>query len=222
MTEVAGFKKLISRDEAKLSKFRSSTYADKEKLKLTNIEKYNHLLHLIEQDHENKTVLSHHQYRNSTAIFSREIAESINPAFFVTIKYIDRIATDPERVSKIFGDIKYEIQRTKDYKFLHYIEQGSDKSYHSHIFISNLKNKQKSKQIEWLKGKLIELQDTSKYSIANAESSVKVDLYDDVEKNLSVRRRTNYVVKQDRKQYLSLDITNSDNLCQPNRSPNKR
>lgn len=208
MDKITGFKKLASRDKARLSKFRSLTYADKEKLKLTNIEKYNHLLHLIEQDHENRTVLSHNQYRNSTNILSRKIVKSVNPAFFITIKYIDRIAIDPERVSKIFGDIKHEIQRTRNYKFVHYIEQGNDKSYHSHIFVSNLKNKQKPKQIEWLKEKLVELQNTDKYSIANAESSVKVDLYDDVEKNLPVSKRTSYVVKQDRKQYLSLDITN--------------
>ena len=211
---ITGYRKLTLTENRNLSKFNSLNYEQKDKLKSYNIERYNYLIQLKEQSLENAVVISHNNYRNENLKYNKQIVESVNPAFFITLKYIDSVASSSERVASIFESIKYEITRTKQYKFVHYIEEGAGGSFHSHIFISTIKSKHKDNQILWLKSQLIEYQKLNKFAIANGEDSIDVRLYDDKELKLKQDLRVSYVNKTVSRSYMSLDITNTDNLIQ--------
>ena len=182
-------------------------------LRLNNPKRYNNLIKLQEQYNESQIVISHQKYRKESFIYNKEITTSINPAFFITLKYIDKIASSPERVESMFANIKYALTegKGKDYRFIHHSERGLSGSYHSHIFVSSIKNKSKQKQIEWFIEQLNDFKKLSKYSIATANDSIDVRLFDNKELNLSPTLRTNYVEKTDTRQYNSLDIFNTDN-----------
>jgi hypothetical protein len=211
INRIDGTKLLTNRDKDKLGKFNNSSYMDKMKLKESNPTKYQYLIHLKEQDAENKKVISHLQYRKSVSIYNKQLVQSINPVFFVTIKYVDNVAFSPERVQHLFEGIKYEITREKPYRIIHYIEMGEDGSFHSHLFLSSLKHKQKPNQMKWLSAKLDEFVQTNKYSIATGSDdnpSVLVELYD--ADSTKPNTRSHYVNKTSNRQYLSVDLTNSD------------
>jgi hypothetical protein len=210
---ITGTKLLSHREQNQLKKFNNLSYSDKQQLKYSNPEKYLKCIQLIEQQHENQKIISHHQYRKSASIYNKKIVESINPAFFITIKYIDSIATSHERVVKLFEGIKYHITKDKPCKLIHYIEKGQDNSYHSHIFVSSLKHKQKPKQLKWLHDKFNEFIAVNKFSIATGSMdnpSVLLELFDEEILNKPKSSRNHYVSKQNTRQYLSIDITNSD------------
>jgi hypothetical protein len=211
---ITGYRKLTLAENRNLSKFNSLNYEQKDKLKNNNYEKYQYLISLKEQSLENGIIISHNNYRKENLKYNKQIVESINPAFFITLKYIDSVATSNDKVASIFESIKYEIKRIKQYKFIHYIEQGDSGSFHSHIFVSTIKNKQKESQILWLKNQLIEYQKLNKFAIANGEDSIDVQLYDDKELKLKQKLRVSYVNKMVSRNYMSLDIKNSDNLTQ--------
>jgi hypothetical protein len=206
-----GTKILSIIDKNRLAKFNLLSYNSKQQLKISNPTKYATLIHLSEQQYENNKIISHLQYRKSVNQYNKKLIDSINPAFFITIKYIDQIATSPERVIKLFEQIKYEIQRTRPYKFVHYIEQGQDKSYHSHVFVSSIKHKQKHTQIDWLKAKLNEYAETNRFSIATGSEdnpSILVEIFEQADWNRP-NTRSHYCSKTTHRQYLSLDIENS-------------
>ena len=91
--------------------------------------------------------------------------------------------------------------------FQHHIEKGLDGSYHSHVFVSSLKNKDKQAQIEWFDKELKDYRNLNKFSICNGCNSIDVREFNNKELNLQATLRTNYVSKSDTKQYLSLDIS---------------
>lgn len=203
-------KLLTTIEKEKLLNFNNLTYVTKEKLKSTNIKKYNNLILLQEKFNESKVVISHKKYKTASINYNNKIATSINPQFFITIKYIDSVASSPERVVSMFSNIKYELTRTRDYKFQHYVEQGIDGSFHSHILVSGLKNKSNELQIEWFIKQLNNYKKLNKYSITNAEDSIDVRLFNNKELAIPIAKRVSYVSKQDNRNYLSLDLINTD------------
>lgn len=207
-------KKLTTIEKAKLVKFAQLSYSDKEKLKLNNHIRYNNLILLQERFNESKIVISHQKYRQASSTYNHKITASINPSIFITIKYVDSIAKTPERVIAIFSDIKEYLKRdSKDYQFQHHIEKGADSnSYHSHLFVSSLKNKQKQKQIEYFINELENYRKLNKISIANGYDSIDVRIFDKKELNLPTATRVNYVGKQDTRQYFSLDISSNTDI----------
>lgn len=209
---INGTKILSTIDKNRLAKFNLLTYNERQNLKQNNPTKYADYIYLKEQQHENEKVISHQQYRKSTNQYNKQLIESISPAFFITIKYIDQIATSPERVIKLFCSFKYELARAKPYKFVHYIEKGIGGSYHSHVFCSSIKHKQKHTQIEWMKATLTEYSQTNRFSIATGSEdnpSILVELFEQAEWN-KPNTRNHYCSKTSTRQYLSLDIENSD------------
>jgi hypothetical protein len=213
MNSITGTKLLTQREKMKLERFNDLSYVGKMKLKQSDPIKYEYLIHLKEQDLENKIVISHKQYRKSVSIYNRQLVNSIDPAFFITIKYIDSVAATPDRVIKLFGGIKYSITKDRPYKLIHYIERGQDGSYHSHAFLSSIKSKHRPTQIKWLKAKFDEFIKFNKYSIANGSDdnpAVLVELFDDEILNIPKSNRSHYVNKTSNRNYLSLDLTNSD------------
>lgn len=213
MNSVTGTKLLTQREKSRLERFNDLSYVDKMKLKQSDPIKYEYLIHLKEQDLENKVVISHKQYRKSVSIYNRQLVNSIDPAFFITIKYIDSVATYPERVIKLFEGIKYSITKDRPYKLIHYIEEGQDGSYHSHVFLSSIKHKQKQSQIKWLSAKFDDFIKFNKYSIANGSDdnpAVLVELFDNEILNIPKSNRSHYVNKTSNRNYLSLDIENSN------------
>ncbi len=212
MSTINGTKLLTNKDRDKLINFNKLSYADKSKLKESNPTKYEYLIYLREQDAENKKVISHFQYRKSTSIYNKRLIKSINPAFFITIKYIDNVAVSHERAQHLFEGIRYELTKDRPYKLIHYIEQGQDKSFHSHIFLSSLKGKHKPNQIVWLSARLEEYAQTNRFSIANGSDdnpSILVELFDQEVLNIPKEKRSHYVNKTSNRNYLSLDINNS-------------
>jgi hypothetical protein len=213
MTTINGTKLLTQRDKDKLGKFNLLSYTDKSKLKQNNPTKYQYLISLRIQDLENRKVISHLQYRKEVSNYNKQIVNSIDPVFFITMKYIDSVAISHERVQHLFEGIKHELTREKPYKLIHYIEKGQDSSYHSHLFLSSIKHKQKHTQMVWLQSKLDEYAQTNKFSIATGSDknpSVLVELY-----NADTSRpntRSHYVNKTSNRQYFSLDLKNTDIL----------
>lgn len=206
-------KNLTYIEKERLIKFQNLTYIEKEKLKATNSKRFNNLIKLQERQNESLVIISHQKYRRSSSEYNNKITTSINPAFFISIKYIDSVATTPERVISMFSNIKYQLTRTKDYKFQHHVEKGLDGSYHSHLFVSSLKNQSKQKQINWFICELEKYRIKNKYSISNSNDSIDVQIFDNKELNLPPSLRTSYIRKQDNRSYLSLDISpNTDNL----------
>jgi hypothetical protein len=214
MSKISGFRKLTKREDIQLSKFNKLTYSEKEKIRLGDPNKYQSLISLVEQHNENQVIISHKQYRKSIDNYNHNIVKSINPIFFITIKYIDGAAIDVNRVGKAFENIKYELTRSNNYKFIHYIEKGKDGTYHSHIFISGIKGKHKNLQLKHLEATIKNYQRLNKFSISNADSSIDVRLFNDEifnhDNKFTTKSRSNYCTKQVTKQYLSLDIQNSD------------
>jgi hypothetical protein len=209
---VTGTRLLTIREKNRLEKFNELSYVNKMKLKQDNITKYLNCIYLKEQNYENKVVISHQQYRKSTSLYNRKLVNSIYPAFFITIDYIDSIASSPERVIKLFEGIKYSITKDNDYKLIHYIEMGADNSCHSHLFLSSLKSKHKSKQIKSLQSKFDDFIKINKFGIANGSDdnpSVLIELFDDGILNIPKSRRSHYVNKTSNRNYLSLDLENS-------------
>jgi hypothetical protein len=211
---VTGYKKLTQKQRRKLDKFIILNYEKKNKLKENNVAKYNHLINLLEQSIENRALISHKNYRSENQKYDKQIVELVNPAFFISINYQDSVASTIERVASKFASIKCELRQSKDYKFVHYIEQGDNGNYHSHIFVSTIKSKRKSTQIVWLYEQLVHYQKINKFAIANGTDSIDVRLYDDKRLNLKKELRVSYANKTSNKNHLSLDINNSDNLIQ--------
>jgi hypothetical protein len=202
---------LSKSERRKVERWRTLSYDEKESIRLTEYEQYKMMISLLEIDEESRVVISHKKYREANDTYNRGVVNSINPKIFLTIKYQPVVSSSYDRTVKAFLHIKnFLLSYRPEYKFIHYVEKGIDHTCHSHIFISGYKGKNVKNQMEWLNTKLEEYTDSIAAAISNANNAIDIRRFDDKSLNLSPDKRTNYVNKQTSRQYLSIDIFNSD------------
>jgi hypothetical protein len=186
-----------------LDKFDKLTYEQKKNLKMVAEDEYKDCIHLLEKSYEAKIPITHKKYRVGSLETANRMIKEVNPKFLITLKYVETTANDYDRVIKVFSNIKDLLCTDTDYRLIHYIEFGEDRSMHSHCLISSTKGISETKQIEYFNKMLKRYKSDNKYGIANGRKSIHV-------KRFVPKVHPGYFNKDSKLSFLSIDLTNTD------------
>ena len=197
---------LTIEERTSLNKFDKLTYGQKKNLKVIDEDGYKNCIQLLEKSYEAKVPITHKKYRVGSLETTNKIIGQVDPKFLITIKYVETTANDYDRVIKVFSNIKDLLCKGTNYKLIHYVEFGKDRSMHSHCLISSIKGISKAKQIEYFNKILKQYKSDNKYGIANGRNSIHI-------KEFVPKAHPKYFNKDSRLSFLSIDLTNTDGTC---------